>query len=118
MSGKCFCCNKRVGKLRDGKWVYYTKIFRYNNETKICNLINYCYVCEYFPVYWRCTECNNLIEDINVEYCIQQKNFTKVTVSRTCVACLHKIREEENKDLDCQCFICREINDMYTFIPK
>ena len=113
MENICFRCNNQVGKCDDRKCNKYIRILYYNCGYE---LVYICNGCEPFPIYWKCTRCRNVITDVNIEFCVQPEN--KQYFLRTCVSCLSILREENNKDLDCNCLNCREINDSYNFTPK
>jgi len=116
MDNSCFRCKQQVGKLENGKWIYYTKVLNHDDINKQLYFDNLCINCENLCVCWRCVECREEMKDANIEFCIDPQHLS--VFCKTCVPCLNKIREESNNDLNCNCLICREINDNHNFIPK
>jgi len=112
----CHQCNVQVGKCNDGTWKYYCRDTYFDRRKIEYNLIFLCIDCQRKEIYWKCTKCRTIKIHSYVEFCVQPQN-TKYFL-KTCVPCLNIIRQEQTKDLDCECLICREINDNHTFIPK
>jgi hypothetical protein len=112
----CFRCNQEIGKLENGEWLYYTKVVNYDVIDKEYHFVYLCRNCEILHVSWECIECKKETNDSTVEFCVQPQN--ELDFRKTCVPCLNKLREQIDTDLNCNCLICREINDNHIFIPK
>jgi hypothetical protein len=125
MNKECVLCNHFLGKNQNGDWTYYTKVVNYNKINNEYIMVNVCNNCASYPISWKCVSCKEEFTNAKDEFCSSSHSNENINYppyssdfSKTCVSCLHAIREEKGSDLDCDCFICSEINDIHTFIPK
>jgi hypothetical protein len=113
----CYVCNKFVGLDDFGIWhSYRPTCILYNDNNEDDYLVDYDYICIschpcLYPS-WKCHYCLKTINNTEI-YC-----DSIVKGNKTCLDCLKKYKEENEKDLSCNCNICREINNSFNFQPK
>lgn len=105
----CYTCERIVGLNNENQWIPYQRTRNIRKE--------YEYICSdcYFEIYkrdfdnWVCYGCNDM-QYYTTEFCYYYCGYYNAT-KQYCISCLQQTRETSNKDLCCDCNICKKINN-------